>query len=144
MINRVKFSSCLQRLKQSYLLTHYQYSEPIAVFFRKIIHLPLTARPNALLPNLYAYTFVLTRAISPCHICGPCLSVCVPLSPDRGLTLSTNIVLHVRSQISTKRPPPFIVGLFRSAKIKNRCYALYLLKNIFSRIVVCHSRGHPT
>ena len=37
----------------------------------------------------------------------------VPLSPDRGLPLSPNSVLHVWHQISTERPPPFIVGLIR-------------------------------
>ena len=37
----------------------------------------------------------------------------VPLYPDRGLTLSPNSVLHVRTQISTERPPPIIVVLIR-------------------------------
>ena len=59
----------------------------------------LTARLNPLLPNLYAYTFVHTHAIIPCRIFVPCVSVCVPLSLDRGLPLSPNSVLHVRPQI---------------------------------------------
>ena len=63
--------------------------------------------------NVYAYTFVCTRATLPCHIFGLCPSVCVPLSPDRGLPLSPNSVLHVRPQISTERPQQFIVGLIR-------------------------------
>ena len=69
------------------------------------------ALPNAPLLNLYICTFVHTRVIFPCHIFGPCSSVRVPLSPDRGLPLSPNSVLHVRPQISTECPPPFIVGL---------------------------------
>ena len=63
---------------------------------------------------MYAYMFVRTRAIPPCQFFGQCLYVRVPLSPDRGLPLSTKIVLHVQPQISTKRPLPFIVGLIRS------------------------------
>ena len=51
------------------------------------------------------------HVILPCHIFGPFLSVRMPLSTDRGLPLSPNSVLHVQPQISTKRPPPLIVGL---------------------------------
>ena len=83
----------------------------LGLLFQRIIYLPLNARQNALIPNLYAYTFVHTRAILPYRIFGPCLSVRVSLSPDRGLPLSTNSVLHIRPQISTKRPPLCIVGL---------------------------------
>ena len=114
---RVKSSSRLQHLKQSYLLKyhHIEWADCtktiLGIFFQRTIHLPPTARPNALLPNLYAYTFVHTRAILPCCIFGTCSSMRMPLYPDRGLPLSPNIVLHVRPQISTERPPLFIVGL---------------------------------
>ena len=64
----------------------------------------------------YAYTFVRTCAILPCHVFGPCSSVRVPLSPARGLPLSTNSVLHVRPQISTEHPLPFIMGLIWSSQ----------------------------
>ena len=57
--------------------------------------------------------FVCTHDILPCCVFGPCLSVHVPLSPDRGLPLSPNIVLHVLPQISIERPLPFIVVLIR-------------------------------
>ena len=59
----------------------------------------------------YAYMFVRTHAILPGRVFGPCSSVRMPLSLDRGLPLSPNSVLHVRPQISTERPPPFIMGL---------------------------------
>ena len=42
---------------------------------------------------------VRTHAILPCRIFGPCLSVRAPLSPDRGLPLSANCVLHVWPEI---------------------------------------------
>ena len=58
--------------------------------------------------------FIHTRAILSCRIFGPCSSVRVPLSHDRGLHWSTNSILHVWPQISTGRPPPFIEGLIWS------------------------------
>ena len=61
---------------------------------------------------MYAYTFVRTRAILYCHVFGLCLFMRVPLSPDRGLPLSPNIVLYIQPQISTELPLPFLVGLF--------------------------------
>ena len=70
----------------------------LGILFQWIIHLPLTARPNALLPNSYAHTFIHTRTILPCLIFGPCSSVRVPLSPDRGLTL----IYQQRSTRSTQ------------------------------------------
>ena len=85
--------------------------------------LPLSARPNTLLPNLYAYMFVHTHVILPCCIFGPCLSVRVPLSPDRGLPLYPNSVLRVQPQISTKCPPLFIVGLIHSYK---SCFVTFI------------------
>ena len=62
---------------------------------------------------VYAYMFVRTRAILPCHVFGLCSSVRVPLSPERGLPLSSYSVLHVQTQISTELPLPFIVGIIR-------------------------------
>ena len=62
----------------------------------------------------YAYKFVRTRVIILCCVFVLCLSVRVPLSPDRGLPLSPNSVLHVQPQISTKRHLIFIVGLIWS------------------------------
>ena len=43
----------------------------------------------------------------------------VPLSPDRGLPLSTNRFLHVLPQISNERPPLFIVVLIRANSAKS-------------------------
>ena len=100
-----------------------------------IIHLPLTARPNTLLPNYYAYMFVHTHAILPCCIFGLYLSMRVPLSPDRGLPSSTNIILHVRPQISNERPPPFIVGLIWSPQ---SCF-ITLIQDCTINISITHS-----
>ena len=125
LINCVKFSSCLQRLKQIYLLTYYQTEWAVGtkinlgLLFWRIIHLPLTARTiHTSIQSIcitsnrpYAYTFVCTRDILPCRLFGLCSSVRMPLYPDRGLPLFPNSVLHVQPQISTERPSQFIVGL---------------------------------
>ena len=55
--------------------------------------------------------FVRTRDLLPCRVFRLFSSVLIPLSPDRGLTLSPNRVLHIRPQISTERPLLFIVRL---------------------------------
>ena len=79
--------------------------------------------------------FVHTRAILPCCIFGPCPSVRMPLSPDRGLPLCTNRVLHARPQSSNERPPPFIVGLIRSPK---SCFTT-LIQDCTLNLSITHS-----
>ena len=73
-------------------------------------------------PYVYPYTFVCTRAILTCHVFGLCLSVRVPLSPDRCLPLSPNSILNVRPQISTEHPLLFIVGLICNDYTAMRAY----------------------
>ena len=115
-----KFSSCLQRLKQSYLLTYqqkewtYRTKKALVLSSKGSFIYRLLSVQYILLSHLYKYMFVCKRAILPCCIFGLWLSVCVPLSPDRGLPLSNNSVLHVWPQLSTEHPPPFIVGLIWS------------------------------
>ena len=101
--------------------------------------LPLSARPNTLLPNLYAYMFVHTHVILPCRIFGPCLSVRVPLSPDRGLPLYPNRVLHVRLQISTERPPPVIVRLICSQPFLESCSSVSFMGSGYLSNKSCRS-----
>ena len=70
----------------------------------------------ALLSRLHVYTFVRTCVILPYCIFRLCSYVRVPLSPDRGLPLSANSVLHIRPQISTECLQPVIVGLICNIK----------------------------
>ena len=96
----------------------------LSLLFRRIIKLTLTVRTICTSIQsvcVYVRSSVRTRIrlfvrlpFLSCCVFGTCSSVRVSLSPDRGLPLFPNIVLHVWPQISTEHPPPFIVGLIWS------------------------------
>ena len=101
MINQVKFISRLQRLKPSYLLTYYQKEWAnrtktiLGLLFRRIIHLPLTARTIRTSILFVRVTFSPVCQSLNLHIFGPWSSVHVPLSSvRRGLPLYTNSIPH--------------------------------------------------
>ena len=128
----------------------------LGLILQRIIHLPLTACTirtsiqslriyNSVRtriqfsPYVYAYMFVCTRAILPCHVFVPCFSVRMPLSPDRGLPLSPNSVLYVRPQISTESPLLFIVELIWSPQ---SCF-ITLIQDCTLNLSIAHSSfGH--
>ena len=85
--------------------------------------------------KIYTYKFVHMSDILSFHIFGPCSSVRVPLSTDRSSPLSPNSVLHVRSQISNERPPPFILGLFCSPQ---SCF-ITLIQDCNLNLSITHS-----
>ena len=76
-----------------------------------------------ILVSPYAYTFVHMHAILTFHVFGLCSYVRMPFSPDRGLPLSPNSVLHIWTQISTELPLPFIAGLICGCT--NNCKSVY-------------------
>ena len=141
---RVKFSRCLQRLKQIYLLTYYQKEwadrtkKILGIFFRRIIHLTLTAckiHTSISFVHIYVCSYACHSPLSvhpPIYVSlyRDCPCVCPYPLRDRCLPLSPNIALHVRPRISTKRPPPVIVGIIWSPQSFFITFIQYCTLNI--------------